>query len=133
MLKGMGVLMGRGMEKEWSCIGIASSSRVVVVCCGRVVVAWLRSASSLHGFVPRRRRVALFRIVVVVRRHVASSLRVGVRGRSLLLYLVVGIGRRVVVVVGGVVVWWLWWLMEERKYVTHCDISVMFELTHEIT
>ena len=50
-----------------------------------------------------------------------------------MLYLVVDIGHRVVVVVGGVVVWWLWWLMEERKYVTHCDISVMFELTREIT
>ena len=58
---------------------------------------------------------------------------VGVRGRSLSLYLVVGVGRRVVVVVGSVVVWWLWWLMEERKYVTHCDISVMFKLTREIT
>ena len=49
------------------------------------------------------------------------------------MYLVVGVGRRVVVVVGGVVVWWLGWLMEERKNVTHCDISVMFELTREIT
>ena len=49
------------------------------------------------------------------------------------MYLVVGVGRRVVVVVGGVVVWWLWWLMEERKYVTHCDIRVMFKLTREIT
>ena len=39
----------------------------------------------------------------------------------------------VVVVVGGVIVWWLWWLMEERKYVTRCDISVMFKLTREIT
>ena len=58
---------------------------------------------------------------------------VGVRGRSVSLYLVVGVGRHLVVVVGGVVVWWLWWLMEERKYVTHCDISVMFKLTHEIT
>ena len=62
-----------------------------------------------------------------------SLVAVGVRGRSLSLYLVVGVGRRVVVVVGGVVVWWLWWLMEERKYVTRCDISVMFELTREIT
>ena len=58
---------------------------------------------------------------------------VGVHGRSVSLYLVVGVGRRVVVVVGGVVVWWLWWLMEERKYVTRCDISVMFKLTREIT
>ena len=61
---------------------------------------------------------------------------VGVRGQSVSLYLVVGVGCYVVVVVGGVVVWWLWWLwwlMEERKYVTHCDISVMFELTREIT
>ena len=58
---------------------------------------------------------------------------VGVHGRSVSLYLIVGIGRRVVVVVGGVVVWWLWWLMEERKYVTRCDISVMFKLTCEIT
>ena len=58
---------------------------------------------------------------------------VGIRGQSVSLYLVVGIGRRVVVVVGGVVVWWLWWLMEERKYVTRCDISVMFKLTCEIT
>ena len=48
---------------------------------------------------------------------------VGVCGRSLSLYLVVGIGR----------CGWLWWLVEERKYVTHCDISVMFELTREIT
>ena len=46
-----------------------------------------------------------------------SLAAVGVRGRSVSLYLVVGVGRRVVVVVGGVVVWWLWWLMEERKYV----------------
>ena len=49
------------------------------------------------------------------------------------MYLVVGVGRRVVVVVGSVVVWWLWWLMEERKYVTRCDIRVMFKLTREIT
>ena len=58
---------------------------------------------------------------------------VGVRGRSVSLYLIVGVGRRVVVVVASIVVWWLWWLMEESKYVTHCDISVMFKLTHEIT
>ena len=67
MLKGMGVLMGRGMEKEWSCVGIVSSSRVVVVCCGRVVVAWLCSALSLRGFVPRRRRCASLRGFVIAR------------------------------------------------------------------
>ena len=39
----------------------------------------------------------------------------------------------VVVVVSGIIVWWLWWLMEERKYVTCCDISMMFKLTREIT
>ena len=50
-----------------------------------------------------------------------------------MLYLVVGIGRRVVAVIRGVVVWWLWWLMEERRNVTRCDMSVMFKLTHEIT
>ena len=49
------------------------------------------------------------------------------------MYLVVGVGRRVVVVIRGVVVWWLWWLMEERRNVTHCDMSVMFKLTCEIT
>ena len=58
---------------------------------------------------------------------------VGVRGWSVSLYLVVGVGRHVVVVVSGVVVWWLWWLMEERKYVTHCDIIVMFKIICEIT
>ena len=58
---------------------------------------------------------------------------IGVRGQSVSLYLIVGVGRRVVVVVSGVVMWWLWWLMEERKYVTHCDIRVMFKLTREIT
>ena len=63
-------------------------------------------------------------------RSFGSLAAVGVRGRSVSLYLVVGVGRRVVVVVGGVVVWWL---MEERKYVTRCDISVMFKLTREIT
>ena len=75
MLKGMGVLMGRGMEKEWSCVGIASSSRVVVVCCGRVVVAWLCSASSLRGFVPRRHCVASFHVVVAWLRHCALACR----------------------------------------------------------
>ena len=58
---------------------------------------------------------------------------IGVRGRSVSLYLIVGIGCCVVVVVGVVVVWWLWWLLEERKNVTCCDISVMFKLTHKIT
>ena len=84
MLKGMGVLMGRGMEKEWSCVGIASSSCVVFVCCGRVVVAWLRSALSLRGFVPRRGCVASFRVVVVVCRRVASSLHVGMSSSCVL-------------------------------------------------
>ena len=46
------------------------------------------------------------------------------------MYLVVGVGRRVVAVIRGVVVWWL---MEERRNVTRCDMSVMFELTREIT
>ena len=58
---------------------------------------------------------------------------VGIRGQLVSLYLVVGVGRHVVVVIGSIVVWWLWWLMEERKYVTCCDISVMFKLTCEIT
>ena len=49
------------------------------------------------------------------------------------MYLVVGVGRRVVAVICGVIVWWLWWFMEERRNVTHCDMSVMFKLTCEIT
>ena len=55
---------------------------------------------------------------------------IGVRGWSVSLYLVVGIGHCVVVVVSVVVVWWL---LEERKNVTCCDMSVMFKLTHKIT
>ena len=58
---------------------------------------------------------------------------VGVHGQSVSLYLILGVGCCVVVGVGAGVVWWLWWLLEERKNVTHCDISVMFKLTCEIT
>ena len=53
--------------------------------------------------------------------------------RSVSLLIVVGRGRRVVVVVSSIVLWCLWWLMEERRDVTHCDISMMFKLTGEIT
>ena len=62
-------------------------------------------------------------------------------GSHLYLWAVVCVGRwlvsllivvgRVVVVIGGVILWWLWWLMEEMMNVTHCDISMMFELTCE--
>ena len=58
---------------------------------------------------------------------------ISVRRWSGSLYLVVGVGRRVVAVIRSVVVWLLWWLMEERRNVTRCDMSVMFELTREIT
>ena len=52
---------GEGMVPSLSCVGIASSSRVVVVCCGRVVVAWLRSASLSLCVVAWLRRCVLAR------------------------------------------------------------------------
>ena len=62
-----------------------------------------------------------------------SWVAIGIHGRLGSLYLVVGIGCHMVAVVGSVVVWWLWWYMEERRNVTHCDISMIFKLTCEIT
>ena len=64
--------------------------------------------------------------------HLGSWMAVGIRGRSVSLYLVGDVGC-CVVVFSVIVVWWLWWLLEERKNVTRCDISVMFKLTREIT
>ena len=50
---------------------------------------------------------------------------------------VVGVRCRVMVVVAGIVQLWSWWLvtwlLKKRCDVTHCDITVMFKLTHENT
>ena len=82
MLKGRGGdVEGRGEDVEGnggtsprvgdpslSCVGIASSARVVVVCCGRVVVAWLRRcvlARRRPMSLPCRRPVLSSRAIVV--------------------------------------------------------------------
>ena len=63
-------------DPSLSCVGIASSSRVIVVCCGCIVVAWLRSALSLLCIVTWLRRCVLVHrrpVSLPCRRPVLSS------------------------------------------------------------
>ena len=60
-VEGNGGTSPRVGDPSLSCVGIASSSRVVVVCCGRVVVTWLHSASSSLCVVAWLRRCMLAR------------------------------------------------------------------------